>query len=100
MRCVGADVGFVGFHMGAICWLESIATGWVYRDTRCRRMDLDHLFICVDDAAAAERILTEFGLQFGLHAVHPGQGTANASAFFENAYLELLIRNDDEQLQS
>ena len=40
------------------------------------------------------------GLQFGLRVVHEGQGTANACAFFDNAYLELLWRHDDRELQS
>jgi len=31
---------------------------------------------------------------------HQGQGTANACAFFDNAYLELLWRHDDDDLQS
>ena len=53
-------------------------------------LELDHVFICVEEATAAERALADFGLQFGLRAVHGGQGTANACAFFDNAYLELL----------
>jgi hypothetical protein len=63
-------------------------------------LELDHVFICVEEAPAAERVLADFGLQFGLHAVHGGQGTANACAFFDNAYLELLSRHDDQELQS
>jgi hypothetical protein len=63
-------------------------------------MRLDHFYICVDDPAAAERALTDFGLQFTLHATHPGQGTTNACAFFENMYLELLIHRDEDELLS
>lgn len=63
-------------------------------------MDLDHVFICVEDPSVAERALSDFGVQFGRHAVHRGQGTANACAFFDNAYLELLWRYDDDELQS
>ena len=63
-------------------------------------MELDHVFVCVDDASAAEQALADFGLQFSVHAVHQGQGTANACAFFENAYLELLWRHDDHELRS
>jgi hypothetical protein len=62
--------------------------------------ELDHVFMAVDDAVDAERTLTGFGLAFGLHAVHHGQGTANACAFFDNAYLELLWRHDEAELQS
>ena len=60
----------------------------------------DHVFVCPEDAAAAESALTGFGLQFGRRDVHRGQGTANACAFFDNAYLELLWRYDDDELQS
>jgi hypothetical protein len=63
-------------------------------------LELDHVFICVEEAPAAEQALADFGLQFDLHAIHGGQGTANACAFFDNAYLELLSRHDDQELQS
>jgi hypothetical protein len=63
-------------------------------------VELDHIFICVEELGAAERTLADFGLQFSVHAVHPGQGTVNACALFENAYLELLGRHDDQELQS
>lgn len=57
------------------------------------------MFICVDDPPAAERVLAAFGLTFDLRAIHHGQGTANACAFFDNAYLELLGRHDDAALR-
>ena len=63
-------------------------------------LELDHVFICVDEAPAAERALADFGMQLGLRAIHEGQGTANACAFFDNAYLELLSPRDDQELQS
>jgi hypothetical protein len=44
-------------------------------------LELDHVFICVDDAAEAERTLGDGGVQIGLRAIHTGQGTANACAF-------------------
>jgi hypothetical protein len=63
-------------------------------------LELDHVFICVEEIATAEQALAGFGIQFDLHAVHGGQGTANACAFFDNAYLELLWRHDERELQS
>jgi hypothetical protein len=63
-------------------------------------MKIDHVFICVDDPPAAERALADFGVQFGRRAVHVGQGTANACAMFDDAYLELLWRHDDRELAS
>jgi len=61
---------------------------------------VDHVFICVENPQAAERALADFGLQFGRRRIHQGQGTANACVFFDNAYLELLWRHDDDELQS
>src|SRR5256885_17156973 len=61
---------------------------------------VDHVFICVENPQAAERALADFGLQFGRRRIHQGQGTANACAFFDNAYLELLWRHDEGELQS
>ncbi len=63
-------------------------------------LTFDHVFICSDNPQAAERALTNFGLQFSRRRIHCGQGTANACAFFDNAYLELLWRHDDDELQS
>ena len=63
-------------------------------------MHLDHFYICVDDPATAEQVLSDFGMCFALRASHPGQGTRNACAFFENTYLELLISADERELQS
>src|SRR2546427_4313827 len=59
-----------------------------------------HVFICVENPHAAKRALADFGVQFGRRRIHQGQGTANACAFFDNAYLELLWRHDDDELQS
>jgi hypothetical protein len=43
-------------------------------------LELDHVFMCVEDLRAAERALGEAGVRSGLRAVHDGQGTANACA--------------------
>ncbi|MGH7563005.1 MAG: VOC family protein [Gemmatimonadota bacterium] len=61
---------------------------------------LDHVFICTDDPRSAERALADFGLRFAQRVIHRGQGTANACAFFDNAYLELLWGHDNDELQS
>ena len=63
-------------------------------------LELDHVFVCPPEERAAINALAEFGLQFARQGVHPGQGTANVCAFFDNAYLELLWRRDDAELQS
>ena len=63
-------------------------------------LEVDHIFICTEDPLRAERVLSDFGVVFSRRRVHSGQGTANACAFFDNAYLELLWRHDDAELQS
>jgi len=63
-------------------------------------LSLDHVFICPEDARAAERALAQAGLEFDRHGAHRGQGTANACTSFANAFLELLWRSDDTELQS
>ena len=63
-------------------------------------LSLDHVFVCPENPDMAERVLSDFGVQFSRRGIHPGQGTANACAFFDNAYLELLWRYDDDELQS
>lgn len=63
-------------------------------------LELDHVFVCPEEPAAAVRALSDFGLEIGARRVHAGQGTANACFFFDNAYLEILWRHDDEELQS
>src|SRR5262245_65184714 len=63
-------------------------------------LSLDHVFICPENPASAERVLADFGLQFSRRVIHLGQGTAGCYAFFDNAYLELLSRHDDDELQS
>ena len=64
------------------------------------RLELDHLFVCVQrDAPEAER-LTRFGLQAGRRRRHRGQGAANVCYFFRNAVLELIWVCDEEEVQS
>lgn len=62
--------------------------------------ELDHVFFATIDADAAEKALAEFGLAFTDRRVHPGQGTANACALFENAFFELLRPQDLAELRS
>ena len=56
--------------------------------------ELDHVFLCTAAPEADETTLAEFGLRFTRRRVHTGQGTANACAIFENAFLELLHAQD------
>lgn len=63
-------------------------------------LQLDHVFICVEDLPSAERVLSGMGVHVGRRGTHNGQGTSNACAFFDNAYLELLCGANDVELQS
>lgn len=61
-------------------------------------LDLCHVFTFVDDAHAAEAALSRLGLVESFRRRHPGQGTANLCACFDNAYLELLWPEDEAEL--
>jgi hypothetical protein len=65
-------------------------------DERC--LELDHIFIFVSKDAPERETLTRLGLRTDGHvARHTGQGTASIGFIFENAYLELLwVENQDE----
>jgi hypothetical protein len=63
-------------------------------------IDLCHLFVFVADRAAAEQAFAACGLVPSFARSHPGQGTANLCACFDNAYLELLWCEDENELAS
>ena len=62
--------------------------------------ELDHILIGVTDAESAEVALRTFGMTFSVHREHRGQGTRNACAVFENAFLELLYQGDKSEILS
>lgn len=62
--------------------------------------NLCHVFVFVDDRAAARAALQACGLVETFHRAHPGQGTANVCACFDNAYLEVLWAEDPAELGS
>lgn len=65
--------------------------------------EIDHVFVCVGDDAQADAAiaaLSEFGLDLSAGKTHRGQGTRNACAIFDNAYLELLYPAGDAALGS
>ncbi len=63
-------------------------------------LELDHVFVCVPNELEVTDILVEFGLNLSARRIHKGQGTANRCVYFNNAYLELLLHNDEKDLQS
>ena len=52
--------------------------------------ELDHIFVATSDPEPLEWALADAGLAFTQRRIHGGQGTANACAVFENAFLEIL----------
>ncbi len=64
------------------------------------RLELDHLFICVQRDAPEAARLARFGLLEGRRRRHRGQGTANVCFFFKNAMLELIWVCDDAEVRS
>lgn len=63
-------------------------------------LELDHIFVCVPNEQDLDPFLANSGLNLAARRIHRGQGTANRCAFFDNAYLEFLSRDRDEDLQS
>lgn len=63
-------------------------------------MEIDHIFICVNDDSLGADALKAFGLAEGTPNVHPGQGTANRRFFFRNSFIELLHLTDELEAQS
>lgn len=62
--------------------------------------ELCHVFVFVEDRAAALAALDACGLAESFRRRHDGQGTANVCACFDNAYLELLWAEDQGELAS
>jgi len=63
-------------------------------------MQLDHIFLFVDDLKAAEALGQSLGLSETYRRNHVGQGTANICYCFENAFLELLFLTDPSEASS
>ena len=60
---------------------------------------IDHVIIGVPDLARGIDAYTRLGFDIHPGGVHPGRGTANAIAFHDEDYLELLsVQDPDEQL--
>jgi hypothetical protein len=64
-------------------------------------VEVDHVFIFVERKAPEAIILEQFGLKRTSHPTrHVGAGTASISFLFENAYLELLWVEDEEEVKT
>jgi catechol 2,3-dioxygenase-like lactoylglutathione lyase family enzyme len=61
---------------------------------------IDHVMICVPDLQAGIETYRRIGFDVHYGGVHPGAGTENAIAFFEDDYLEILGIRADEQGQA
>ena len=61
---------------------------------------IDHVMICVPDLKAGIEMYRRLGFDVHYGGVHPGGGTENAIAFFEDDYLELLSIRPGEQAQA
>lgn len=55
---------------------------------------IDHVMICVPDLARGSEQFFRMGFNIHPGGVHPGRGTHNAIAFFNDDYLELLAIRD------
>jgi catechol 2,3-dioxygenase-like lactoylglutathione lyase family enzyme len=62
---------------------------------------IDHAMICVPDLKAGIDTYRRLGFDVQPGGVHPGRGTENAIAFFDEDYIEILaIRDAERQLAS
>jgi catechol 2,3-dioxygenase-like lactoylglutathione lyase family enzyme len=62
---------------------------------------IDHVMICVPDLARGIETYRRLGFDVQPGGIHPGAGTENAIAFFEDDYLELLgVRAGETHLAS
>jgi catechol 2,3-dioxygenase-like lactoylglutathione lyase family enzyme len=61
---------------------------------------IDHVMICVPDLQAGIETYRRIGFDVHYGGVHPGAGTENAIAFFEDDYLEILGIRAGEQGQA
>ncbi|MBU2582921.1 MAG: VOC family protein [Alphaproteobacteria bacterium] len=53
-------------------------------------IELDHIFLFVQDETTARRMMAEAGLRVNYSRTHTGQGTSNVCACLDDMYLELL----------
>ncbi len=58
------------------------------------------MFFCVQPHAPVAGLLIDAGFTEGPSNTHPGQGTANRSFFFANAFIEFLFEQDRSELCS
>lgn len=63
-------------------------------------MELDHIFLFVEDVDRAILSAEDIGLVETYRRAHPGQGTANVCYAFENAFLELIWLTNREEAES
>lgn len=63
-------------------------------------MDIDHIFIFVNDNGKIADELVYFGLTEGSSRIHVGQGTTNRKFYFDNFFLEILWVHNEEELKS
>ena len=63
-------------------------------------VELDHVLICSPVGAPVAEQLIEAGFREGSPNRHPGQGTANRKFFFDNAFLEFIWVEDEQETRS
>src|SRR5690606_13987549 len=62
--------------------------------------ELDHVFLACPDETVAREAFAGSGITLEEGRVHPGQGTRNLCAYFDNAYFEVLLPADGHELRS
>jgi hypothetical protein len=70
------------------------------RNSGTMEYEIDHPFVLTDVEASDADALMRFGLTEGPPNRHAGQGTANRRFFFDNAMLELLCVESEDEARS
>lgn len=62
--------------------------------------ELDHILICAPYGAPVADRLVDAGFTEGTRNRHPGQGTANRRFFFDNAFIEFIWVEEEDEIRS
>jgi len=63
-------------------------------------MTIDHIFIFTDDHGQVAEQLIEFGFTEGSSRIHTGQGTSNRKFYFDNFFLEIIWKHNEDEINS
>jgi len=63
-------------------------------------MNIHHIFIFTDHSENAAEQLIKFGFTEGSSRIHTGQGTSNRKFYFDNFFLEIIWKHNEDEINS